>query len=435
MLRLLSASWSDFLATLAGDLAPLGFTVDRPDGERVTVAVTQPTTTVGGATFWDNAHQHRHLNVIAQHAQRIRDFEAQYADIFAHMSVFQPSAIRPVLEIVDFSDHRHRAIVDYLGLCQSVMSRRRVGRQMGLLVWDDGQTAHRPLIGAAVLASARYSQRLRDGYLGWGTHYPKTSVRHDPHATQVRQDGLARMMQLSMAYALPPYSLLSGSRLIAMAPFTDVGQEAFARAAWRDADPDLAAVVTTTGKGPSGFPFRDQRIGQLSNKRITVDEEAHGKVFTRVKPDIGSELYASFEDLVSGDTICRARELMGVEEPKSYEIAKDVERVAMSYCLKRLGLSRDIFRGNEMGVHIGLLGPRTRGHLAAGTPRPPDQRPRIDWETVVALWTQRFLPASDGVAEAAEGKDRAKHLAGRRRRNERGRQCRQSDTLLSSQLP
>ena len=114
------------------------------------------------------------------------------------------------------------------------------------------------------------------------------------------------MMQLSMAYALPPYSLLSGSRLIAMAPFTEVGQEAFARAARRDPDPDLAAVVTTTGKSPSGFPFRNQRIGQLSNRTITVHEQAHGKVFTRVKPDIGSELYASFEDLVSGDTLRKA---------------------------------------------------------------------------------------------------------------------------------
>jgi hypothetical protein len=63
-----------------------------------------------------------------------------------------------------------------------------------------------------------------------------------------------------------------------------------------------------------------------------------------------------------------------------------------------------------MGVHVGMLGPETRGHLAAGTPRPPGRRPRVDWETVVALWTQRFLPASDGVVEAAEEKDRAQDV-------------------------
>lgn len=435
MLRLLSASWSDFLASLAGDLAPLGFTVERSRGEQVTVGIMQPVDPDDSESFWDNAHQHRHHKMIAQHAQTIVDFEARHGDIFAQMSVFQPSAIRPVLEIVDFADRRHRAIVEYLCLCQSVMSRRRVGRQMGLLVWDDGQTAHRPLIGAAVLASARYSQRLRDGYLGWPTHYPKSSVRHDQHATRVREDGLARMMQLSMAYALPPYSLLSGSRLVAMAPFTEVGQEAFSRAARRDPDPDLAVVVTTTGKGPSGFPFRNQRIGQLSNRTITVHEQAHGKVFARVEPDTGSKLYASFEDLVSDETIRMACQLVGIEEPKLFAAAKSVDRVAMSYCLKRLGLSREIFRGNEVGVHVGMLGPETRAHLAAGTPRPVGQRPRIDWETVVALWTQRFLPASDGVAEAAKEKDRAQHLAGRRRRNERARQCPQSEVLLSSQLP
>jgi hypothetical protein len=58
-LRLLSASWSDFLASLAGDLAPLGFTVDRSDGEKVTVAVTRPADTDDSESFWENAHQHR----------------------------------------------------------------------------------------------------------------------------------------------------------------------------------------------------------------------------------------------------------------------------------------------------------------------------------------------------------------------------------------
>ncbi|MCV7286883.1 DUF4338 domain-containing protein [Mycolicibacterium wolinskyi] len=434
MLRLLSASWSDFLVSLLDDLAPLGFAGER-SGEQVSVTLTQPATLEESATFWDQAHQHRHLTVITQHAETILEFEARHADVFAQMRVFQPSAIRPVLEIVDFSDRRHRAIVEYLGLCQSVMSRRRVGRQMGLLVWDHGQTAHRPLIGAAVLASPRYSQRLRDGYLGWAPHYPKTSARHDPHETSVREAGLGRMMQLSMAYALPPYSLLSGSRLIAMAPFTDVGQEAFAGACRHEEDPDLAAVVTTTGKGPSGFPFRNQRIGQLSNRTIEADSQARGDVFAHIRPYGSSALYASFEDLVSSGTVRMACDLMRTEEPKQFSSAKHVERMSMSYCLKRLSLSRDIFRGNEMGVHIGMLGAETRAHLADGTPRPHGQRPRLDWDTVVAVWTQRFLPASDGVAEAADEKDRVQHLAARRRRNARGKSCRQSEILLSSQLP
>jgi hypothetical protein len=62
---------------------------------------------------------------------------------------------------------------------------------MGLLVWDDGQTAHRPLIGAAILASARYTRRLRDKYLAWGRQYPCNSEHFDERAKIVRQAGLS----------------------------------------------------------------------------------------------------------------------------------------------------------------------------------------------------------------------------------------------------
>jgi hypothetical protein len=386
-------------------------------------------------TFWDAAHHHRHRVVLSQNADRIREFERQHADVFVHMDLFQPSAIKPTVEIVDFTSDRDRSIIDYVGCYQSVRSRRRVGRQMGLLVWDDGQTGHRPLIGAAVLASARYSQRLRDQHLGWPTHYPRTSEHFDAHAKTVREAGLARMMQLSMACAMRPYTVLSGAWLMAMTPFTEAGQDAFVRACKREQDPDLAAVVTTTGKGPSGSPFRGHRVGQLSNSRFDAAPGSKGNVFTHVNPTSEtSTLYASFEDLVSQETISQACALFAAEQPQRFESVKNVERAAMSYGLQRLSVNRRIFRGNEMGVHIGMLGTQTLPHLALGTPRPVGDRPRLDWQEVIAVWTNRFLPPADGARETAIPKTRAKHNAARRKRNKAGHSFPKNEIPLSYDL-
>jgi hypothetical protein len=418
----LNSNWSDFLRLLFRDLAPLGHSVERLGRGRFSLVISEPADHPSDDNFWDRAHSTRHLRSVREHAGRILAFEAHHSDIFARMELFQPSAIQPTLEIVNFADERHRDIVNYLSLYQSVISRKRVGRQMGLLLWDDGQTGHRPLIGAAVLASPRYSQRLRDGHLGWKPDFPRTSVHFDEQTRAVRLSGLGRMMQLSIACAVPPYNVLSGAWLVALAPFTALGQQAFAAAAHKEADPDLAAVVTTTGKGISGTPFRGHRVGQLSDRRIEAAPGASGDVFTRALPMPGCPpLRASFEDLVAKDTLRRAIKLFSAENKRSARATSDIEHTAMSYALDRLGLDRRIFAGNEMGVHIGMLGRDTLGYLGSGTPRPPRKRPRLEWNTVVTVWARRFLPQSDSAHDTATPETSASHKIGRRRRIEAAR--------------
>lgn len=427
----LSATWSKFALALLRDLEPIGYDAQFVDGE-LSVRMTVPIDLDSVTAFWARAHRLRHRLLLAEHADSIRAFESSHGDVFTRMDRFQPSTVQPTLQIVDFSSDRDRSIVEYLRLYQSVTTGRRVGRQMGLLVWDDGQTAHRPLIGAAVLTSPRYSQRLRDHYLGWTTHRSRASPQFDEDAKRVREDGLARMMQLSMVCALRPYSKLAGARLVAMAPFTEVGQQAFASACKSQADPDLAAIVTTSGKGPSGFPFRRQRVGQLSNNTIQCAPGAKGEVFTHIRPSVAAApLYASFENLVSVDTIRQARELFEDEQPQRAATAKDVDRVAISYALRRLGMSRRIFRGNEVGVHIGMLGHETMGHLSCGTPRPTHGRPRLKWSDVVNVWTNAFLPPSTGSPVTATAATQTGHIQGRRRRNQRGRSFPQEQIPLS----
>jgi hypothetical protein len=289
---------------------------------------------------------------------------------------------------------------------------------MGLLLWDEGQTDHFPLIGVAVLASPRFSQRLRDHHLGWKPDYPRTSRHFDEKERAIREAGLARMMQLAVACAIPPYNVLSGAWLAALAPLTDMGQEAFARSVRKPgADPDLAAVVTTTGKRLSGAPFRGHRVGQLSNGQIDAAQGASGDIFVRARPvnDI-PPLRASFANLVSETTTRRACELFEAERPEQFQRVRRVERAAMSFALRRLGLHRSLFDGNEMGVHIGMLGADTQRYLADGTPRPLSKRPRLNWDQVVAVWTKRFLPQSHDAPETATPQTLAEHRTGRQRR-------------------
>ena len=86
--------------------------------------------------FWDGAHEIRHLTFLREQRSAILALEERPKDIFVKTDVFQPSAVQPVLELIDFKNDRHRDIVQYLSLYQTVTSRGLVGRRMGLLLWD-----------------------------------------------------------------------------------------------------------------------------------------------------------------------------------------------------------------------------------------------------------------------------------------------------------
>ena len=220
MLRLqwesLSPSWSEFVVALFRDLEPLGHSLSEQDG--TFMAEVCEAVTISNEDHWDRAHRICHQTILEQHREEILSFERDFDRLFVDMETFQPSAVRPILEVVDFKRPEHKRTVDYLRLMQSVTVRKLVGRRMGLLIWDVGQTGGTRLFGSAVLASARFSQRIRDQRFQWPPHYPQTSIKHDPMARVVRIAGLNRIMQLSMACVMPPYNVLSGAWLPPLLP-------------------------------------------------------------------------------------------------------------------------------------------------------------------------------------------------------------------------
>src|SRR5260370_41144371 len=94
--------------------------------------------------------------------------------------------------------------------------------------------------------------------------------------------------------------------------------------------------------------------------------------------------------------------------------------------LRRFELKPDIFDGNEIGVHVGLLSAETKQHLATGTPRPPNKRLRLLWHQVTTIWLRIFLPqCASSVSQA--------HQEIRRRREERAPTLPDNRIRLSSQ--
>jgi hypothetical protein len=134
MLRLrwesLNPSWSEFITKLFRDLEPLGHTLSHDDSGVFTGEICEPST-IADDHFWDEAHRVCHQKELEEHREDILGFERDFGRFFVDIATFQPSAVRPVLEIIDFKRDEHKKIVEYLRLTQSVTSRKLVGKRMG----------------------------------------------------------------------------------------------------------------------------------------------------------------------------------------------------------------------------------------------------------------------------------------------------------------
>ena len=425
----LSPAWSEFVGSLLADLEPLGHRLQKDD-TGTTLLIQEPWTRQDEG--WDHLHRQRHRAHLTAHRDAILAFERDYAPLFVDRATFQPTAVRPVLQVVDFKNPDHTRVLDYLRLSQSVTAGRQVGRRMGLLIWDVGQTGGPRLFGGAQLSSARFSQRLRDQHLAWPPDFPKTSPRHDLAARALRVGGLNRIMQLSIACAVNPYAQLSGAWLAALAPFTDAGVDAFRRSLkLPDGDADLAAIVTTTGKGRSGSPFRNHRVVQLA-PGVGAAPGAKGNLYTRLSAGPRTPpLRASFESLVSARTRGLAVALFQAERPERFAALPRPERSAMAYGLRRCRLRRWIYQGNEIGVHLGALGTATLDSLQTGRARSMGARPVLAWDRAVGVWSRRFLPAPETVGESADEASQTPHRLARQARLQSSRDLPEDQYRLS----
>jgi hypothetical protein len=113
-----------------------------------------------------------------------------------------PRAIDPVImPCVTKEDH---LIFAYFALWSSFPTHDRPGRRLKFLVRDVGHE-HQPLIGICCLSSPVRQVRARDEWIGW------TGPKH----RALRAQNLVHVTDLSTCISLPPYSPLTGGKLLA----------------------------------------------------------------------------------------------------------------------------------------------------------------------------------------------------------------------------
>jgi hypothetical protein len=134
-----------------------------------------------------------------------RFLTSQESDILLNLipgRALDARAIEP--EIIPCRDQQDFLIFSYFSLCSSFPTVDRPGRRMKFLIRDQGHRDH-PLIGICCLSSPVRQLRVRDEWIGWQA----SSHR----ATRARN--LVYVSDLCTCISLPPYSFLTGGKLIA----------------------------------------------------------------------------------------------------------------------------------------------------------------------------------------------------------------------------
>jgi len=113
-----------------------------------------------------------------------------------------PDAIAP--EMIPCRSKEDFLVFTYFSLWSSFPTVDRPGRRMKLLIRDLGHPDH-PLIGICCLSSPVRQLRVRDEWIGW----------HGPQHRTIRARNLVHVSDLSTCVSLPPYSFLTGGKLLA----------------------------------------------------------------------------------------------------------------------------------------------------------------------------------------------------------------------------
>jgi hypothetical protein len=400
----LSAAEFAFAESLFSDLRPLGYNLALED-EGLIFTQRIPTSSDAFRKFYRVAHAKVHSALLIPEIERIVDFEARFGlEVFIEGKTLDLGKIDPQLRPVDLRapdvSVRDRAIVDYLRSYQTVGSRMSVGKENVYILEDRGQP-RTPVMGVLVLASPRYYQPRRDEVLGWlpPSRLRVLSERKQKHQTKIRHEGLDRIMHVAICCALPPYSELGTARLLAMAPFTAIVRDDFA-ARWDRKDPDLAIVTTTTGMGITGVPFQALRRGKFVDKEnadlLGDNWNKEGKLYSRLgsahpwscKPLASAETFANFTQLVTPQTIERARVLV---QKSGIGTLSDLQ--ILDRAMNHFGWNRRFFRGNPLGIFIGACDRQSIEAVSSGKRRM--KRPVLDWDLAVRQFRSDFDEAPD----------------------------------------
>jgi hypothetical protein len=115
--------------------------------------------------------------------------------------LLNPNKIKPRLFLC--SEREDYDLYDYLRMSSSFPTQDRPGRRMKFIVRDMGHSGA-PVMGVCCLSSTVRQLKARDQWIGW----------IDKHSVEARAENLAYIMDISTCVSVPPYSYLTGGKLL-----------------------------------------------------------------------------------------------------------------------------------------------------------------------------------------------------------------------------
>lgn len=303
---------------------------------------------------------------------------------FAESSEVDVRQVRPVLAPVRSSTWESD-LFRAATLLWSVPVSRGYGRRMRYLVMDE---SNKKLMGLLALGDPVFNLRSRDAWIGW--------------TVEDRAKRLSSVMDLYICGAVPPYSFLLGSKLVACLATAREICDAF-RAKYTGAKgiisgeekpAELLVVTTTSALGRSSLynrlrlrtkPFTEfQRIGFTEGwGHFSVDDE----LFLRLREHLGAEEhgYANGHSFGTGPnwrlrTIRAAMKSLGVDDG------------LLKHGIRREVFAAELSKTARRQLREGIEGPGARPAAAEIAAKALDRwiRPRFEREGL-QTWKRRDI--------------------------------------------
>tara|TARA_R110002050_G_scaffold99127_1_gene205678 strand:+ start:2638 stop:4254 length:1617 start_codon:yes stop_codon:yes gene_type:complete len=246
--------------------------------------------------------------------------------------------ISPEIEIC--TTKKSKDLFKYCRYLQDVPNTGGIGRRIMGIVYDNGQE-NRYIMGVFSLASVGYSLKCRDDYFGWNNKI------HDSvsNLKELKDNGLRKIMQLSVSLAAPPYNSLHLGKFIALSAFTDTIQNHYSQ---KYGHPLLALITTSATELHSSVYkriqlnkiFNDKRNRTYLFERIGQTSQYSSLILSKETKEIAKKL------LENSISFSRNK----LSKKKNFGSSSDILKA-----LKICGLNKSVLELNEKGVYIGAL--------------------------------------------------------------------------------
>jgi len=188
----------------------------------------------------------------------IRDNEPEMIKYFANGNEIDIESFSPRIQAIEYNTPEY-SLFRYATLLWSVPVSNGFGRRIKFLIWDE---SNHKLVGLFALGDPVFNLRCRDSLIGWNHHQ--------------RCAKLYNVMDIFILGAVPPYNLLLGGKLAALAAASNEVRETIRKRYSKRKtviqkvykDPSLVLLTTGSALGKSSIYDRIKYDGRVVYQKI-----------------------------------------------------------------------------------------------------------------------------------------------------------------------